>query len=104
MKLTKQEIQKIADLARLNIDSKDLDYYSDELSEVLDYVEQLNSVDTEKISPKIQATVLSNVMREDAQHPELEPVRQDTVKRIMKAIPFTKGSFAKVKSVFTNRD
>lgn len=103
MKLTKEQVKHIADLARLKVEENKLDYYTDELSRVLDYVEQLNTVNTEKISPKIQASSLSNSAREDEQRTIPEEERSNMVKRLMKAVPFSKDGFIKVKSILNKK-
>ncbi len=51
MALTAEEVNKIAYLARLGIDEKDVDSYAKELSGILNLVEQMSSVNTEQVSP-----------------------------------------------------
>lgn len=103
MKLTKEQVKKIADLSRLEVSEDQIDYYAEELSAVLDYVEQLNGVDTGKISPKIQASSLSNTTRKDEQHPELGPEREGVVKKLLQMAPFTKDGFVKVKNILDKK-
>lgn len=100
MKLSKEQIKNIAELARLEVDDEKVEYYADELSAVLDYVEQLNNVDTNNVSPKIQATSLKNIMREDRQYNN----RKDAASRLADMMPSTKDGFARVKSVFKNKN
>ncbi len=49
--LDKSDVEKIAYLARLGIDEQDIPEYATNLSNILDLVEQLNSVDTEEVQP-----------------------------------------------------
>ncbi len=65
MKLTKSEVEHIADLARLHLTEKEKEQYSEQLSSILDYVEKMNEVDTSGVEPTSQVTGLKNVMRED---------------------------------------
>ena len=65
MKLEKKDIEHIADLARLELSEKELDLYGGQLSGVLDYIDQLQEVDTEGVEPTAQVTGLSNVLRSD---------------------------------------
>ena len=51
MSLDKSEVQKIAWLARLAIDKNDIASYCDELTDILDLMEQMNSIDTTDIVP-----------------------------------------------------
>lgn len=102
-KLTKEEIRKIADLARLKVEEKELEYYTEELSAVLDYAEQLNELDTDAVEPMAQATNLYTVLRDDAQEAPDTESRARIVEALMRAVPFKDKGFAKVKSVFKDR-
>lgn len=51
MSLQKEDIEKIAHLARLGISSDDVPDYARDLSNILDLVEQMNAVDTEGVTP-----------------------------------------------------
>jgi len=65
MKLGKKEIQHIANLARLELTEAELKKYGSQLSDVLNYIDQLKEVDTANIEPTAQVTGLENVLRED---------------------------------------
>jgi len=51
MSLEKADIEKIAHLARLQIDEQDIPEYASRLSSILELVEQMNSADTQGIVP-----------------------------------------------------
>jgi len=51
MSLSKEDVEKIAHLARISLDEKDIHDYARNLSNILDLVEQMNSVDTSNILP-----------------------------------------------------
>ncbi len=51
MALTKQEVHKIAYLARLKIDESDVPQYARQLSDILDFVAQMDAVDTAGVEP-----------------------------------------------------
>ena len=51
MSLSSEEVNKIAWLARLAIDSDKVDAYAHDLSGILDFVEQMNAADTSKVTP-----------------------------------------------------
>lgn len=51
MKLDAAEVEKIAHLARLGIEAGDIPEYARNLSDILAFVEQLNAVDTEGVTP-----------------------------------------------------
>ncbi len=65
MKLSKDQIQHIAKLARLDLTKDELKKYGDQLSSVLNYVDQLKEVDVADVEPTAQVTGLDNVWRED---------------------------------------
>lgn len=51
MSLQKSDVEKIAHLARLAIDEADVPVYAENLSNILQLVEQMNSVNTENVTP-----------------------------------------------------
>lgn len=65
MKLSREEVQKIALLARIQIKDEELDKYGEELSSILNYVDKLQEADTDGIDPDYYITDLINNWRED---------------------------------------
>ena len=65
MSLDKNDVEKIAHLARLAIDEKDVPGYATSLSSILELVEQMNAVDTDNISPMAHPQEASQRLRED---------------------------------------
>lgn len=66
MALDKATVAHIAALARIRISEHELDPLAHELSHILDWVEQLNEVDTTGVTPMASAAAVSLPMREDA--------------------------------------
>lgn len=64
-KLSRDDVFKLARLARLKLTNDEADKYAEEMSKILDYVEQLSTVDVSSLKPTNQVTGLSNVWRED---------------------------------------
>lgn len=64
-KLTRNDVLKLAQLARLELTEAEVEEYSAELSEILQYVEQLGAVDVAGLGPTNQVTGLTNVTRDD---------------------------------------
>lgn len=64
-KLTRDDVLKLASLGRLKLSDEEIGRFRHELSEILNYVEKLDSVDTEGLEPTSQVTGLINVMRPD---------------------------------------
>ncbi len=64
-KLSEEQIKHIAKLSRLELTDEEVSLYSDQLSSVLEYVEQLNEINTENVDPLASMTGLSNIFRDD---------------------------------------
>lgn len=64
-KLTRDDVLHLARLARISLNDDEVDEFSEELSAILQYVEQLSGVDVSGLKPTNQVTGLTNVMRED---------------------------------------
>lgn len=64
-KLTREDVLKLARLARLELSDEEIEEYSVELTSILQYVEQLQSVDVDGLEPTNQVTGLTDVTRED---------------------------------------
>jgi len=95
MKLSKQEIQGIAKLARLDLTEAELEKYGGQLSAVLSYINQLKEVDVKGVEPTAQVTGLENVLRED----EVKNWDKKEIEEALKDAPEREGRFIKVKRV-----
>lgn len=65
MSLDKADVEKIAHLARIAIDEVRIPEYANNLSGILDLVEQMNSVDTDAVSPMAHPLDMAQRLRED---------------------------------------
>ena len=75
--LTKQDVQRIADLARLALTEDELELFTRQLGDILTYVEQIRALDTTGVAPTSQ--VLNRpVERDDVEQPALS--RQDLLR------------------------
>jgi aspartyl-tRNA(Asn)/glutamyl-tRNA(Gln) amidotransferase subunit C len=73
MKLTVEQVQHVAKLARLELEPQAVETLAGQLATILDYVEKLSEVDTSEIEPTSHAIALTNAFREDRVHTHLEP-------------------------------
>lgn len=64
-KLTRDDVLKLARLARLHLSDEEVESFRQEINAILGYVEQLQKVDLEGIEPTYQVTGLKDVMRPD---------------------------------------
>lgn len=71
MHLSKDEVKKVAKLANLPIEDSELEKYSSQLSAVLDYIDQLNEVDTKDVEPTFNVSGQINVLKKDESVPGL---------------------------------
>lgn len=67
----KIDIKRVAELANLPISPQEEKKLEKELTETLDYIATLNSIDTKNVEPTSQVTGLSNILREDNPLPSL---------------------------------
>jgi aspartyl-tRNA(Asn)/glutamyl-tRNA(Gln) amidotransferase subunit C len=65
MKITKDEIIHVANLARLEIDDASLDKVTEQIGQILEYVDTLNQIDTKDVPGTSHAVTLTNAFRED---------------------------------------
>ena len=65
MKLTREEVQRVASLARLRFTPKDEERLTEQLDSILEYMDKLNQLDTSGIEPFSHAATTKNPMRED---------------------------------------
>lgn len=65
MKLTKDQVKHVAKLANLPLSSDEEEKYSQQLSKILDYIDQLNSVGTTNVEPTFNVSGQSSVESED---------------------------------------
>ena len=71
MKITLQEVEHVARLARLALSEEEKEQMRSQLDRILGYVEKLNQLDTTGVEPTSHAIPMTNVFREDALTPSL---------------------------------
>jgi aspartyl-tRNA(Asn)/glutamyl-tRNA(Gln) amidotransferase subunit C len=72
MSLTRDDVKKVSLLARLLLGEDELDAMTSQLGRVLDYVQQLEELDTANVEPMAHAIDLVNVFADDALEPSLD--------------------------------
>lgn len=93
MNIDKQTLQKIAHLARLELHPSKEDQLKKDLEGILDWVEKLNELDTEGITPLTNMSFEVNAFREDK---VMEPLSQE---RGLYNAPDRQGDYFKVPKV-----
>jgi len=71
MAISRSDVERVALLARLELDESQIDALTPQIAEVVAYVDQLGEVDTDGVEPMAHAVELSNVLRADEVRPGL---------------------------------
>ncbi len=71
MKFSREEVLRIAELAKVELSEDEIDLMSRQLSNILENFEILKQVDTEGVPPTAQSNTLCNVMKDDEVKPSL---------------------------------
>jgi len=93
MALTADQVRWVAHLARLELGDDELQAMTRHLSAIVDYVNQLQDVNTEGVEPLAHALDLQNVFRDD------EPAPSLTVDAALANAPDRRGDFFGVPAV-----
>ena len=97
MKLTAEQVDHIAKLARLDLSEEEKGSFQKQLSSILEYVGKLGAVDALDVEPMSHTVELHNVLRED----EARDCGDDVRRRCLEAFPDKEGDLLKVKAVFS---
>ena len=87
------DVKHVAKLARLELTEDEINKYSQQLGSILEYVEQMNEVDTTGVEPMPHAIPVYNVMREDVVKYE------QTKEEMMANAPFEEDGFFRVPKI-----
>ena len=93
-KITKEEVKKVAHLARLELNDNEINNHAGQLEKILEYIEQLEKIDTDDVPCTTRAIEVINVFRKDEKKNydsteellELGPSREDEYFKVPKII------------------
>ena len=93
-KITKEEVKKVAHLARLELNEDEINNHAEQLKKILEYIKQLEQIDTDDVSCTTRAIEFINVFRKDKKESsqcieellELAPSREDKYFKVPKII------------------
>ena len=88
--LSDEDVKKIARLARLNLEEKDLSEIKNDLNTIIGYFGQLDELDTENVEPMHHVLNVKNVWRDD------KSSSKDKSKEIIDNGPLTENNYFKV--------
>jgi aspartyl-tRNA(Asn)/glutamyl-tRNA(Gln) amidotransferase subunit C len=93
--LNREQVHKVALLARLELTEAEEEQYARQMSSILDYFEQLSELDTENVEPTTRAIDMSNITRLDTQS------SYQNLAEIYAAAPDREEDFFKVPRIMT---
>jgi aspartyl-tRNA(Asn)/glutamyl-tRNA(Gln) amidotransferase subunit C len=96
MKITREDVLKVAALANLELSDAEVDSYRGQIDDILTYIDKLNAVDTSNVQPLAQvvaATEDDSALREDV------VVRADVISEVLAGAPDPDGPFFRVPRV-----
>lgn len=71
MSISKEQVEHVANLARLKLTDEEQDQFTIQLNQILQFAEKLNELDTDQVKPTSHVLQMSNVFREDQVKPSL---------------------------------
>lgn len=90
--LTKTDVLSLAKLARLTLTDNEQERFVDELNSILQYVQMLDSVNTDGLEPTRQVSGLSNVTR-----PDIVREQKASPESLLKGAPHSRNNYIQVK-------
>ena len=93
MAISREQVERVAELARLGLGDDEIDRFQQQLSQILGHMQALDRVDTSAIPPTAQVIPVSSVMRDDVVRPSL------SVEDVLRNAPRREGDFIKVPPV-----
>ena len=92
-KITKEEVKKVALLARLELNEDEINNHAEQLEKILEYIKQLESIDTDEVPCTTRAIEVTNVFRED------EKENFDCKKDLLELAPSRENQYFKVPKI-----
>ncbi len=91
--ITKKDVEYVAHLSRINLSEKELEYFTQQLEDILNYINKLKQLDVSKVAPTAHVFALKNVFRKDVAQPSLK------TEETLKIANEKQGNFFKVPKV-----
>lgn len=94
--ISADDVRKVAKLARLDLPEEKIATYTGQLERILDYVDQLQAVDTDGVPATTRAVEVVNVTREDT------VVATDVREQLLDEAPLREGDFFRVPKILAD--
>ena len=93
MKISKDDVIKVSELARLEFKEQELEKFTEQLGNILEYIEQLNELDTDNVEPTSHVLNIATPLRED------KVVEWLSIEEVLKNAPESEDDFIVVPQV-----
>ena len=93
IKISKEEVKKVAKLARLELNVNEINNHAEQLEKILDYIRQLEKIDTNDVPCTTRAIEVINVFRKD------EKKSYDSTEELLELGPSTENEYFKVPKI-----
>jgi aspartyl-tRNA(Asn)/glutamyl-tRNA(Gln) amidotransferase subunit C len=93
MKLSREDVQHVAMLARIELTPEEEDLYAEQLGSILEFFDRLKGVDTTRVEPTSHVLEIVNVLREDERRESYPPAE------ILRNAPDPSASFFRVPKI-----
>ena len=94
-KITEEEVKKVAHLARLELNENEINNHAEQLEKILDYIRQLEKIDTDDVPCTTRAIEVVNVFRKD------EKRKSDCNEELLELGPSREENFFKVPKILS---
>ena len=92
-KITKEEVRKVAELARLELNENEINNHAEQLEKILEYIKQLEEIDTNEVPCTTRAIEVINVFRKD------EKLNFDCNQELLDLAPSKEDEYFKVPKI-----
>ena len=92
-KITKDEVKKVANLARLELNENEINNHAEQLEKILEYIKQLEKIDTKDVPCTTRAIEVINVFRKD------ENKNFDCSEELLELAPSSEDKYFKVPKI-----
>ena len=92
-KITQEEVKKVAHLARLELNDNEISNHAEQLEKILEYIKQLELIDTDDVPCTTRAIEVTNVFRKD------QKKNADCIEELLELGPSRENKYFKVPKI-----
>ena len=92
-KINKEEVRKVAELARLELNENEINNHAEQLEKILEYIKQLERINTDDVPCTTRAIEVTNIFRKD------EKKNSDCIEELLELGPSREDKFFKVPKI-----